>query len=319
MKTKTNVQYAILRFAKYKGPAIGNIEAHNERTKETYISNPDINTNRSTLNFHLLAPQEKYRTEAERQISASGCRTRKDSVRMVETLLTASPTFFKGKKLSEIKAYFSEAVRFMQTHQPKETIISAVVHLDEKTPHMHLTFVPLTADNRLSAKEIIGNRKKLIWWQDEFWKHMVIKYPDLERGESASETGRDHIPPRVYKEAVRLNQQKEILTKLLSEVNPFNSGRKSSEIEAALERYIPNVEKMRTQLKKYDGAYKQLKRDNTQLERTLDASKESVLKRMETMQRLSELESLRQTVEAIPPELLERYTHHKKQTQENYI
>ena len=125
MKTKNNVQYAILRFAKYKGPAIGNIEAHNERTKETYISNPDINTNRSTLNFHLLAPQEKYRTEAERQISASGCRTRKDSVRMVETLLTASPTFFKGKKLSEIKAYFAEAVRFMQTHQPKETIISA--------------------------------------------------------------------------------------------------------------------------------------------------------------------------------------------------
>ena len=35
-------QYAILRFAKYKGPEIGNIEAHNERTKEKYASNPDV-------------------------------------------------------------------------------------------------------------------------------------------------------------------------------------------------------------------------------------------------------------------------------------
>ena len=35
---------------------------------------------------------------------------------------------------------------------------------------------------RLSAKEIVGNKKKLTWWQDEFWKHMVKKYPDLERG-----------------------------------------------------------------------------------------------------------------------------------------
>ena len=35
-------QYGILRFAKYKGPEISNIEAHNERKKEKYASNPDI-------------------------------------------------------------------------------------------------------------------------------------------------------------------------------------------------------------------------------------------------------------------------------------
>ena len=46
-------QYAILRFAKYKGPEIGHIESHNERTKEKYASNPDIDTSRSHLNFHL--------------------------------------------------------------------------------------------------------------------------------------------------------------------------------------------------------------------------------------------------------------------------
>ena len=46
-------QYAILRFAKYKGPEIGHIESHNERTKEKYASNPDVDTSRSHLNFHL--------------------------------------------------------------------------------------------------------------------------------------------------------------------------------------------------------------------------------------------------------------------------
>ena len=63
-------QYAIMRFAKYKGPEIGNIEAHNERTKEKYASNPDVDTSRSKYNFHLVKPPGKYRTESERQISA---------------------------------------------------------------------------------------------------------------------------------------------------------------------------------------------------------------------------------------------------------
>ena len=91
-------QYAILRFAKYKGPEIGHIEAHNERTKEKYASNPDVDTSRSHLNYHLVLPERKYRAEAERQIAEAKCRTRKDSVRVVEALITASPEFFKGKK-----------------------------------------------------------------------------------------------------------------------------------------------------------------------------------------------------------------------------
>lgn len=93
-------QFAILRFAKYKGPEISNIEAHNERTKDEYASNPDIDKSRSHLNFHLLEPERKYRAEAERQIKDAGCRTRSDSVRLVEALVTATPEFFKGKKKS---------------------------------------------------------------------------------------------------------------------------------------------------------------------------------------------------------------------------
>ncbi len=193
-------QYAIMRFMKYKGPEIGKIEAHDERTKESYASNPDIDPGRTHLNFHLVEPQGRYRTEAERQIREAGCRTRTDSVRLVETVITASPEFFQGKSMKEIRAFFREALEFIKQKQNPDTIISAVVHMDEKTPHMHLSFVPLTEDGRLSAKEIIGNKKKLIKWQDAYWEHMVKRFPELERGLSASETGRDYIPPRVFKE-----------------------------------------------------------------------------------------------------------------------
>ena len=110
----SKAQYGILRFHKYKGPEIGQIEAHNERTKESYASNPDIDTNRSKLNFNLLPPPPKYRAEAERQIREAGCRTRKDSVRLVETLITASPEFFQRKSQKEIRGYFERALEFMK-------------------------------------------------------------------------------------------------------------------------------------------------------------------------------------------------------------
>ncbi len=300
-------QYAILRFAKYKGPEIGQIETHDERTKEKYASNPDVDTSRSHLNFHLVAPDCKYRTEAERQIAAAGCRTRKDSVRVVEALVTASPEFFKGKKRAEVRAYFEEALRFIERHQSKDTIISAVVHMDEKTPHMHLSFVPLTADKRLSAKDIVGNKKKLTWWQDQFWKHMVKKWPDLERGESASKTGRTHIPPRLFKEAAHLNRQWEMLMKLLGEVNPLNAKKKSAELATLLEQYIPGVERMQTQMRKYDAAYRALRAENAGLKKQVDSSKESIKHRLEVSQQLQELEELRRTVENIPPEIMRAY------------
>ena len=299
-------QYAILRFAKYKGPEIGHIEAHNEREKEKYASNPDVDTARSHLNFHLVMPERKYRAEAEKQIAAAGCRTRSDSVRVVEALVTASPEFFNGKKRSEVRAYFTEALEFIKQNQNPDTIISAVVHMDEKTPHMHLCFVPLTEDKRLSAKEIVGNKKKLTWWQDEFWKHMVKKYPDLERGESASETGRTHIPPRLFKEAVHLNRMKDQIMAILNDSNPFNKKIKAEELEALLDKYIPGAEVMRTKLKKYDKTYKELTEENAELEKKLSsASRESIQKKLETQRKLSELDELRRTVEVLPPEILQ--------------
>ena len=316
-------QYAILRFAKYKGPEIGRIEAHDERTKTEYASNPDVDTSRSRLNFHLVKPQRSYRAEAEKQIAEAGCRARKDSVRVVETLITASPEFFQGKKPREVKEFFEYALAFIQEKQTPETIISAVVHVDEKTPHMHLCFVPLTVDGRLSAKDIIGNKKKLTQWQDEFWKHMVKKYPDFERGESASESGRDHIPPRVFKEAVRLNRQKEKITRLLSEITPLNAKKKSAEIETILTDYIPSVEKLMTRMKKANHTVKELNAEIAALEQELDGSKVSVQRQLELAGKLQELDDLRHTVEelqsvigSIPPEIIEEYHNIKSERKE---
>ena len=339
-------QYAIMRFAKYKGPEITNIEGHNERRKEKYASNPDIDLTRSKHNFHLIEPPQRYRAEAERQISAAGCRTRKDSVRLVEVLFTATPEFFQGKKLPEIRQYFEEALRFLEQYQAKETIISAVVHMDEKTPHMHLSFVPLTPDGRLSAKEIVGNKKKLTWWhgrlsakeivgnkkkltwwQDKFWEHMVVKYHDLERGESASQTGRDHIPPRIFKEMTRLTKQRQKLDQLLTGIGPLNGKKRAAEISELLDSYIPAVEKMRTQLKKYSTAFtstkaenEKLKKKNKKLSESLDeATHESVLKQLKDAKLQREYEEALAILERIPPEVLAEYAHPKGPKRENNL
>ena len=314
-------QYGILRFKKYKGPAISPIEAHNERTKEQYASNPNIDTDRSRYNLHLVQPQGRYREEADRMITAAHYRVRKDSVRVVEALVTASPEFFKDKNHREIRAYFAYALKFLEGRQRPDTFLSAVVHMDEKTPHLHLCFVPLTADGRLSAKEIIGNRKNLVKWQDEFWQHMVKQYPELERGESASQTGREHIPPRIFKEMTQLTKQKEQLDALLVGINPFNGKSRAAEISKVLDSYIPAVSKMRTELNRYQVAFtetaaenRQLKKKNKTLSASLDKATEgSVLKRLEDVKLRKDYEAALKTLDSIPPEVIRFYENRSTQ------
>ena len=304
-------QYAIMRFAKYKGPETSRIEGHNERTKETYASNPDIDPIRTHLNFHLIEPTNRYRAEAERQIAAANCRTRTDSVRLVETLITCSPEFFKGKDEKAIRAYFQHALDFLMHKQRPDSFVSAVVHLDEKTPHTHVTFVPLTQDGRLSAKDIIGNRKHLIAWQDAYWQHMVSEFPELQRGESVSTTGLKHIPPQVFKQMVRLTRQSQRIEAALDSTNMFNAKSKAEEVKQLLARYIPAVEKMATQLKKYGVAFEEvedLQAENEQLARELDAAKRgSVSERLEHYKLQQEYRQAKAVLDRIPPEIREQY------------
>lgn len=121
--------------------------------------------------------------------------------------------------------------------------------MDEKTPHLHLVFVPLTKDNRLCAKEIIGNRANLTKWQDDFHACMVEQYPDLERGESASKTGRKHIPTRLFKQAVNLSKQARAIEAVLSGITPLNAGKKKEEALSMLKKWFPQMENFSGQLK----------------------------------------------------------------------
>ena len=286
-------QHAILRFEKHKGNPARPLEAHHERQKEQYASNPDIDTSRSKYNFHIVKPEGRYYHFIQSRIEQAGCRTRKDSTRFVDTLITASPEFFKGKSPKEIQAFFQRAAAFLIGRVGRENIVSAVVHMDEKTPHLHLTFVPLTKDNRLCAKEIIGNRANLTKWQDDFHAYMVEKYPDLERGESASKTGRKHIPTRLFKQAVSLSKQ----------------------ALSMLKRWFPQMENFSGQLKKYKVTINDLLVENEKLEARAKASEKGKMK--DTMERAklkSELDNLQRLVDRIPTDILAELKRQQRHT-----
>lgn len=238
--------YAILRFAKHKGGASKALSAHHERTKEVYASNPDIDSSRTAQNFHLVTPRWSYEQEIKHRIRMAGCRVRKDSVKFVDTLVTVSPEFAQTHE-AEMREYFTRAFAFLKERVGEDNIISAVVHMDEKTPHMHLCFVPLTRDGRLSAKEILGNKKAMIRWQDDFYACMAERWPELERGTPAVETKRRHLTPQWYKKVTAMDAKLEQLEEALKSINVLNAGKKREEIIALLAQLLPDVESFQTE------------------------------------------------------------------------
>ena len=239
---------------------------------------------------------------------------RKDSTRFVDTLITASPEFFKKKPPKEIQEFFQRAADFLIGRVGRENIVSAVVHMDEKTPHLHLVFVPLTEDNRLCAKEIIGNRANLTKWQDDFHAYMVEKYPDLERGESASKTGRKHIPTRLFKQAVNLSKQARAIEATLDGINPLNAGKKKEEALSMLKKWFPQMGNFSGQLKKYKVTINDLLAENEKLEVRAKASEKGKMK--DTMERAkleSELRDIQRLVDRIPPDILAELKRQQRQ------
>ena len=233
--------YAILRFAKHKGGASKALSAHHERTKEVYASNPDIDPSRTAQNFHLVTPQWSYEQEIKHRVQMAGCRVRKDSVKFVDTLVTVSPEFAQAHE-AEMKEYFTRAFAFLKERVGEDNIISAVVHMDEKTPHLHLCFVPLTKDGRLSAKEILGNKKSMIRWQDDFYACMAERWPELERGTPAVETKRKHLTPQWYKTVTAMDAKLKQMEQTLNGINVLNAGKKRKEIVTLLAQLLPDVE-----------------------------------------------------------------------------
>lgn len=311
--------YAIMRMEKRKLASVSRIGKHNEREKEKYKSNPDIDPERTHLNYHIIAPTTSYRNAVMERIAEVGAKRRKDSVVLQDCYIGASPDWIKEKPAEEQEAYFRHAEAFFEKKIGKENIISAVVHLDEGTPHMHLCFVPITKKGRLSSKDIIGGPTGLIKWQDEFYEHMAERYPDLTRGTPARITHRKHIPPYMFKNAAELYAHYEEIVSAINDIGLINSGKKKDAAIKLLGRYAPAMVKLQEQLKATDKQIKYLEgsvdieRQNTAYYKSENAEKEEII--WEKNQQLLELnrkqKELQKVISRIPPEILEQFTHER--------
>lgn len=256
--------YAIMRFAKRKGGPASALEKHHERQKEKYASNPDIDQERSHLNYHLVEPRLKYYGEIQTRIEQAQkenpkCKVRKDSVKFIDTIITASPEYFAAMPPEKVRRYFERALEFLQEEVGAKNIFSAVVHMDEHNPHMHLCFVPLTEDNRLSAKEVIGSRDKLVQWQDKFHDYMSEEFPELDRGQAAAVTRRKHVPTWMYKQAHRLTDEMDQIRSEIKNIGTLNAGKQREKVLKLLSKWYPQVNAFEEKLKPYDQEIQSLK------------------------------------------------------------
>ena len=252
--------HAIIRIEKCKLGDVGRIDKHHERKKEEYKSNPDIDRSRSSLNYHLVAPTKSYRKMVLERIEAAGARRRKDSAVMQDGLITASPDWLKGKTEQEQREFFDYAFQFVRKRYRDENILSAVVHLDEATPHLHFVFVPITEDGRLCSKEIMGGPKGMAMLQDDFYDYMHERYPDLDRGTPKRVSHRKHIPAYLFKNANLLYDHYEEICAAIQDIGLIGNAKKKDDAIALLGRYAPEMAKMSEQLKTTDQHIRSLER-----------------------------------------------------------
>ena len=254
---------------------------------------------------------------------------RSDSIRLVEVLFSVSTGYFDGKSPEDIRAYYQRSLDFLCSQQDERTILSATIHMDEATPHMHVVFVPLTPDHRLSAKEILGNRKKLIQWQDRYYEYMAARYPDLSRGESAAQTKRQHMDTQEYKamtaEVRKMTRLADKITHLLDGANLLNAKGRLEEIVPLIRKLLPRIGKMKTQLEQYAQAFtaimeenNALKKENEQLDTDVRRERQKTLDSRFELGRLQEqARRLEQKLARIPPEILAQYSKSTSRQEQN--
>ena len=190
------MSYGIIRVAKVATGAIGGAQIHNDRLSDHSNTNPDIDFSRSQNNRKLplekdfleKLPYHKRINEVLRTERQDTKTIRKDAVKMCEVLVTSDSHFFDSLTAEQVTDFFDTAYAFLCDRYGRKNIIAATVHMDERTPHMHVDFVPVTKDGRLSAKEVVVFQKDLSRLHDDFFQHVGKRF-GLERGQKATETG----------------------------------------------------------------------------------------------------------------------------------
>lgn len=185
--------YAVFHATKGSG-AGGKLGAHIDRDQSQAQTFKSADPERKHLNVDLLndgfsmMKLSKAIDEKIKQGYKGKKAIRKDAVKFLPMVMTGSHKEMKEIFADKIKA--DEWVRanyhFACKEFGAENIVRATLHLDEKTPHLHIVAVPLTKDGRLSAKEVFGDIKALSERQDRYAEAM--KPFGLERGVKGSKS-----------------------------------------------------------------------------------------------------------------------------------
>lgn len=177
--------YGIMRCEKRKRSAIHGLQLEAVRSAECRrnFEASDIDWGKTDDNIRLIDCRN-WNQEITRQIRAAGVRERRDSIVMLDALYTASSEWFEQHDRVEWLQFFRACLDWhVQTYG---TAFSAVVHLDEATPHMAVASVPIVRDEggnaHLSAKIVMGGRDDYRRRQDSFWTDVSSRF-GMERGE----------------------------------------------------------------------------------------------------------------------------------------
>ena len=223
------MSYAIIRNTKYKRENLKGIFRHNERRNKNY-SNENIDKEKSYLNYSLKSPQYSYEKEFDRIREKYNLKGQIKTVSNIacEYIITSDHDYFENIGEEETKRYFETAYRFVAEYKDlgEQYIMSATVHRDEATPHMHLIFLPVvhTTDkkgnpiDKLACSEFWKAKDSYRQLQDAFYKYMVENGFDLQRGLPKEETNREHYSVEEFKKITNFKQTKEILKNIKLEL-----------------------------------------------------------------------------------------------------
>lgn len=238
------MSYCIMHVAKRHRQDIGGLqkEANREMADDKYNNN--VNPGKSQENIYLVQSDNWYRDIHVKLDQHRIRHVRKDAVMSITGLYSASPDWFKDSSRCDMIAYFEDCLRFHECHYGP--VISAVVHLDETTPHLHICSVPITPDGRLSAKELVGNRSNMTRLQTRFAVEVGRMY-GMKRGEERSaDAYRKHKTEQEYvigKNNESISEQQKAIMQGLQELHDMEKRRQSlmRRIDTAhkeLQRYI---------------------------------------------------------------------------------
>lgn len=168
--------YCIMRMEKRKKQDIAGLQREATRAAAEY--NNKVVPGMDIYNQELVHSDD-WLASIQHEIDTAGARTRSNSVVGLDTIYTASPEFFKLHDSQTADDFFRDCLEYHRQHYGH--VVSAVVHYDEQTPHMHVLSVPLTRDGRLSAREVVGGRAQMSHAQDNFFEQVGQQY-GLQRG-----------------------------------------------------------------------------------------------------------------------------------------